>query len=90
MMIDNAEGNLAKCIEGFFAVFYVGNGYIASHNAEFLQETLNILIKMSKHCGLATNTKKTQAMVCMPGRIRVQLPTDSYKHIREGVAAGEE
>ena len=29
-------------------------------------------------------------MVCTPGRIRVQLPTDSYRCLREGVAAGEE
>jgi len=38
----------------------------------------------------ATNTKKTQAMVYMPGKIRVQLPTDLYQLMREGVAAGEE
>ncbi len=40
--------------------------------------------------GLETNTKKMQVMVCTPGRIRVQLPTDSYRRMREGVAAGEE
>ncbi len=57
---------------------------------EFLQEALNILVKTFKHIGLATNTKKTQAMVCTPGKIRVQLPTDSYKRMCEGVAAGEE
>ncbi len=27
---------------------------------------------------------------CMPGRIRVQLPTDSYKFMCEGVATGKE
>ena len=31
-----------------------------------------------------------QAMVCTPGKIRVQLPTDSYRRLKEGVAAGEE
>jgi hypothetical protein len=36
------------------------------------------------------NAKKTQAMVCTPGKIRVQLPTDLNKCLREGVAAGEE
>jgi hypothetical protein len=36
------------------------------------------------------NTKKTQAMICTPGKIRVQLPIDSYKRMREGVAAGVE
>ena len=52
------------------------DGYIASRDAEFLQEALNILAETFKSIGLATNTKKTQAMVCTPGKIRVQLPTD--------------
>jgi hypothetical protein len=43
-MIDNTDGNLAKRIAGLFAVFYVDNGYIASCDAEFLQEVLNILV----------------------------------------------
>jgi hypothetical protein len=71
-------------------VFYVDDGYITSRDAEFLQEALDILVKTFKQVGLATNTKKTQAMICTPGKIQVQLPTDFYKHMREGVAAGEE
>jgi hypothetical protein len=70
-IIDNTDGNLAECIEGLFAVFYIDYGYIASRNAELLQEALDILIKTFKCIGLATNTKKTQAMVCTPGKIRV-------------------
>ena len=45
---------------------------------------------MFKSVSLATNTKKIQAMVCTPGKIRLQLPTDSYQRLREGIAAGEE
>jgi hypothetical protein len=89
-MIDNVDGNLAKCIAGLFVVLYVDNGYIASCDAEFLQEALNILVETFKRIGLATNTKKTQAMVCTAGKIRVQLPMDSYRRMRKGVAAGEE
>jgi hypothetical protein len=70
-MLDDAEGNLTKCIEGLFAIFNVNDGYIALHDAEFLQEPLDILVKTFKHVGLITNTKKTQAMVCMPSKIRV-------------------
>jgi hypothetical protein len=76
--IDDADGNLAKCITGLFAVFYINDGYIASRKAEFLQEALDILVKTFKQVGLATNMKKTQAMICTPGKIRVQLPMDSY------------
>ncbi len=90
MMINGVEGNLAKCISGLFALFYVNHGYIASHNAEFLQEAMDILVKTFKCIGLATNTKKTQTMICTPGKIQVQLPKNSYKRMREGVAAGEE
>jgi hypothetical protein len=89
-MINDVEGNLAECIEGRFAVFFVDNGFIASCNAEFLQEALDILVKTFKCIGLATNTKKTQAMICTPGRIWVQLLIDSYKRMHKGVAAGEE
>jgi hypothetical protein len=34
--INDAEGYLAKCIEGLFTDFYIDNGYIASPNMEFL------------------------------------------------------
>ncbi len=87
--IDNADGNLAKCIEGLFAVFFVDDGYIASRDADVLQEALNILVKTFKRVNFATNTKKTQAMVCTPEKIRVQLPTDSSRCMREGGAAGD-
>ena len=66
------------------------DGYITSRDVEFLQEALDVLVETFKCVGLATNTKKTQAMVCTPGKIRVQLPRNSYKRLREGVAAGEE
>jgi hypothetical protein len=74
-MIDDAKGDLAKCIAGIFAVFYIDDGYIASRNAEFLQEALDTLVETFKCVSLATSTKKTQAMNCMPGKIRIQLPT---------------
>ncbi len=90
MIIDNMEGNLAKCIASLFVVFYVDNSYTGSCNVEFLQEALNILVETFKHVSLTTNTKKTQAMICTPGKIWVQLLMDSYKHMREGMAAGEE
>ena len=88
--INNVDGSLVECIERIFVVFYVDNGYIASCDTEFLQEALDILVKTFKCIGLATNTKKTQAMVCTPGKIWVHLPADSYKRMRKGVAAGEE
>jgi hypothetical protein len=85
-IIDNVEGNLAKHIEGLFAVFYIDDGYIASCNMEFLQEALNILVKRFMYLGLTTNTKKAQVMICTLGRIRVQHPSGPYmlrRHFRD-------
>ncbi len=88
--LDDSDGALADQIEAIFAIFYVDDSYIALRDAKFLQEALDLLVETFKRVGLATNTKKTQAMVCTPGNIRVQLPTDSYQRLREGIAAGEE
>jgi hypothetical protein len=88
--LDYTKGNIVKCIEGIFAVFYINDGFIVSCNAEFLQEALDIFVKTFKHVSLATYTKKMQALVCMPGKIRVQLATDLYRCMCKGVAAGEE
>ena len=87
-MLDDSDGQLAVRVKELSTIFYVNDGYIALRDAEFLQEALNILVVTFKRTGLAMNTKKMQAMVCMPGKIRVQLPTDSYNHLREGVTAG--
>jgi hypothetical protein len=54
------------------------------------REAFNILVETFKRLAFATNTKKTQAMICTLGKIRVQLPTNSYKCMRKRVVAGEE
>ena len=74
--LNDSGGYLSDQIEALFSIFYVDDGYITSRDAEFLQEALDILVETFKRVGLATNTKKTQAMVCTPGKIRVQLPMD--------------
>ena len=67
-----------------FAIFYVDDGYIASRDPDFLQKALDMLVDIFRRTGLETNTKKTQAMVCTPGKIRVQLSRTSYRRMREG------
>jgi hypothetical protein len=77
--LDDLAGDFTDRIKALFAIFYVDDSCIASRDVEFLQEALDILVETFKRVGLATNTKKTQAMVCTPGKIRVQLPMDLYK-----------
>jgi hypothetical protein len=85
--LDDSGGHLSAQIKALFAIFYVDDGYLASRDAEFLLEAFDILVETFKRVGFATNTKKTQVMVCTPRKILLQLPTDTYKRLREGVGA---
>ena len=67
-----------------FAIFYVDDGYIASRDPDFLQRALDMLVEIFRRTGLETNTAKTQAMVCTPEKIQVQLSQESYRLMREG------
>ena len=64
--------------------FYVDGGYIASRDPDFLQKALDMLVDIFRRTGLETNTKKTETMICTPGKIRVQLSRTSYRLMREG------
>ncbi len=79
-----------KLTAAFFAIFYIDDGYLASRDSEFLQRALDILIDLFARVGLKTNVKKTQTMICTPGRIRTQLPMASYARMREGLTTAEE
>jgi hypothetical protein len=64
-----------------FAIFYVDDAYIASRDPVFLQRAIDGLVRTFERVGLETNTKKRQAMTCMPGTICLQLPTKSYQRM---------
>ncbi len=84
------EAVITKLMAAFFAIFYVDDAYLASQGPEFLQRALDILVYLFARFGLKTNVKKTQMMICTPGRIRTQLPTASYARMKEGLTtAGE-
>ena len=55
-----------------------------SRDPVFLQQAINGLVSAFERVGLETNIKKTQAMTCTPGTIRLQLPTKSYLRMRTG------
>ncbi len=62
----------------FFAIFYVNDAYLASCDPDFLQRALDVIVSLFSCVGLKINTQKMQKMICTPGRIRIQLPEDSY------------
>jgi hypothetical protein len=81
---DCDEKEFAEYMATFFAIFYVDDAYLASWDAEFLQYALTHLVNLFKPIGLQTNTTKTQTMICTPGRIRMQLSTESYRRMKQG------
>ena len=74
----------------FFAIFYVDDAYLASRDPDFHQRALDVLVNLFVRVGLETNVKKTQMMICMPGRICTQLPTASYQRMKIGLVTAEE
>jgi hypothetical protein len=76
--------------DNLLAIFYVDDAYLASRDAGFLQHALDILVDLFERVGLQTNTSKTQTMICTPGRIQTQLPTESYQHMRRGRVTASE
>jgi hypothetical protein len=73
-----------------FSAIYVDDAYLASCNPEFLQRVLDVIVGLFSHVGLETNAQKRQTMICTPGRIRIQLPEDSYARLHGGTtSAGE-
>jgi hypothetical protein len=84
------EAELDGMMEALFAIFYVDNAYLASRDPVFLHQALDVLVDAFERVGLETNTKKTQAMTCTPGKIRLQLPADSYRRMWSGYTLASE
>jgi hypothetical protein len=82
--MDMEGEELDEMMETLFAIFYVDDAYIASRDPVFLQQAINGLVRTFERVGLETNTKKMQAMTCMPGTICLQLLTEFYQRMRIG------
>jgi hypothetical protein len=84
------EAVITEVMAAFFAIFYIDDAYLALRDPEFLQRALDINVNLFAHVGLETNVKKTQTMICRPGRIQTQLLAASYARMREGLTTAEE
>jgi hypothetical protein len=87
---DYNKEQAAELMATFFAIFYVDDAYLASRDAGFLQHALILLVDLFARVGLQTNTSKTQTMICTPGRIRTQLPSESYRRMMIGRVTASE
>ena len=73
-----ARGEKAVDIRILLVCFYIDDGVLASADPAFLQRAFNALVELFDMVGLRTNTKKTEAMTFIPGRIRTCLSEESY------------
>ena len=72
-------------IKRLLALFYIDDGYIASPEREFLQESMDILVDLFERIGLKTNANKTKAMTCLPGKIRTSHSEETYVRTVSGI-----
>ena len=76
------KGELDLMMATLFAIFYVYYAYVAAREPVFLQQALDVLVDTFPRVGLETNIAKTQAIICISGKIRVQLSSVSYRQMR--------
>jgi hypothetical protein len=79
-------GELDELMETLLPFFYLDNTNLAARDSTLLQRAIDDLVTNFKREDLETNTntKKTHAMPCTPGKIRLQLPADSYQWMHSG------
>ncbi len=77
-------GKLDKMMDALFAIFYVDDAYTAAQDPVFLQRAKDGLVSTFECVGLETNISKTKTIICTHGKIRLQLPADSYRRMRTG------
>ncbi len=65
--------------------FYVDDGVLSARDPVWLQSALDVLITLFEQVGLKKNTKKTQVMTCIPGKIRESLSKEVYYDSRLGL-----
>eukprot|EP00957_Ditylum_brightwellii_P007847 594145-Ditylum_brightwellii.AAC.1 len=65
--------------------FYADDGAVCDRQHHRLQQSTNILVELLDHVGLQTNTEKTEAMTCVPGKIRTCLTPEAYNNSRTGL-----
>jgi hypothetical protein len=89
-MLEDDEEEMDRMMAALFAIFYVDDAYVAARDPVFLQRALNALMDTFERVGLETNIGKSQAMICTPGKIRIQLSAESNRWMQTGrVTAAE-
>jgi len=81
-----AQNGYGNAVASFLSLYYIDNAIIAEdRDPERLQRSAILLSILFDRVGLHTNTVKTKAMTCVPGKIRKQLLEVSYTNSRVGL-----
>ena len=70
--------------------FYVDDRVLSAHDAVWLHSAFDVLITLFEQVGLKMNTKKTQFMTCVPGKIRESLSKEVYHDSRMGLLLSDD
>ena len=66
-------------IRTMLACSYAADGLVACRDPDLLQRALDALTALFDRVGLRTNTKKTEYMTFLPGKIRTCLTAEGYR-----------
>ena len=80
-----ARHGYGNAVAYFLSLFYVDDAIIADRDPDRLQASAQLLADLFARVGLGTNTVKTKAMTCIPGKIRTRLSEQSYSSSRLGL-----
>ena len=64
---------MGRCL----GVFYADDGMVGSRNSDWLQHTMNVLVRIFRSYGLVANIEKSRTMTCQPGSLRTGMSEEA-------------
>ena len=58
-------------------VFYADDGMMGSQDADCMQHSMNILVRLFQRYGLAANVAKSRTMMCQPSTLQSRMSDES-------------
>ena len=72
------QDRLGHVVGRRLGVFYAYDGILGSRDTEWLQISLNVLIRLFWQINLAANIAKLKTMMCQTGKIRTGMSEEAF------------
>ena len=72
-----AQDGLGETVGRCLGVFYADDGMVGSRNSDWLQHTMNVLVRIFRSYGLVANIEKSRTMTCQPGSLRTGMSEEA-------------